>query len=125
MNDDFGPKQRCRRRGRPRIQRQTGPEITGRCYKPCSTIARNNEVARLSIEELEILRLVDLNGLTQEEAAFIIGISRRSLWRDLHEARRKVTDALVNGKIIEFEGCAFKDEKRCSFLDCSEEEQDY
>lgn len=120
MNDEAGSNKRCRRRGRPRLQRQTETELMGRCYKPCSAISGNAGVVTLGIDELEILRLVDLNGLTQEEAAIIMGISRRSLWRDLHEARKKVTDALVNGKVIEFDGCDLKTNKKCSFLDYSD-----
>jgi len=121
MNDEAGQKQRCRRRGRPRNRLQTEPELIGRCYKPCTTFSGNNGAVILGIEELEILRLVDLNDLTQEEAAIIMGISRRSLWRDLHHARKKVADALVNGKIIEFEDCDLRNSKNCSFLDCSED----
>jgi len=62
----------------------------------------------LTHEELEILRLVDLHGLTQEDAAMVIGISRRTLWRDLHEARRKITEALIYSKPIRIEGCTFE-----------------
>lgn len=83
-------------------------------------LSANKEIVILGIDELEILRLIDLNGLTQEEAAVLIGISRRSLWRDLHEARRKVADALVNGKTIEFEGCDFRNDKKCFFRDIYE-----
>lgn len=43
--------------------------------------------------------------MTQEDAAEKSGISRRTLWKDLHEARKKVADALVKGMIIEIEGC--------------------
>ena len=50
--------------------------------------------------ELEVLRLVDLQGLTQEEAGERMGVSRGTVWRLLESARKKVTDALVNGKDI-------------------------
>jgi predicted DNA-binding protein (UPF0251 family) len=63
--------------------------------------------------EVEVLRLVDLEGLRQEEAAAALGISRKTLWRDLHEARRKVTDALVNGRLIEMAGCPCAAEGGC------------
>ena len=44
-------------------------------------------------------------GLEQEEAAQKLGVSRKTAWRDLQEVRRKIADALVNGKGIEMAGC--------------------
>jgi Predicted DNA-binding proteins len=64
-------------------------------------------------EEIELLRLVDLEGLEQEEAAATLGVSRRTAWRDLHEARRKVADALIHGKNIDMKGCRLEPEGRC------------
>ncbi len=62
------------------------------------------EVVSIAMEELEALRLVDLKGLQQEEAAFQMGISRRSFWEDLQNARKKVSFALTNGRAIEIKG---------------------
>ena len=59
------------------------------------------------------IRLIDLDGLEQEEAAEKLGVSRKTAWRDLHEARRKIADALVNGKGIEMAGCQKAAEGRC------------
>lgn len=58
----------------------------------------------LTIEELEALRLVDLEHLTQEEAAIAMGVSRKTLWNDLKSAREKVVRALVNGWGIRIAG---------------------
>lgn len=60
----------------------------------------HSEVVYLRPDELEALRLVHLEGLTQGEAAVRMGISRGTLWRILEGARRKITDALVNKKTI-------------------------
>jgi len=54
----------------------------------------------LTVPEVECLRLVDVLGLTQEEAAMEMGVSRKTLWNDLKEARRKVALALSEGKTI-------------------------
>ena len=54
----------------------------------------------LTVPEVECLRLVDVLGLTQEEAAMEMGVSRKTLWNDLKEARRKVALALSEGKSI-------------------------
>jgi len=34
----------------------------------------------------------------------MMGVSRKTLWNDLHRARKKVTNALVNGYTIRIEG---------------------
>jgi len=46
-------------------------------------------------DELEALRLVYLEGLTQEKAAERMGVSRGTLWRSLSSGRRKVVQAIV------------------------------
>ncbi len=55
---------------------------------------------QLEPAELEALRLVDLEDLSQEEAGKRMGVSRGTVWRLLQEARRKVTQALVEGRPI-------------------------
>jgi predicted DNA-binding protein (UPF0251 family) len=60
--------------------------------------------ATITIEELEALRLIDLLGLPQEEAAASMGVSRKTLWRDLTSARRKLVEALMNGWSIQIGG---------------------
>ncbi|PKL60474.1 MAG: DNA-binding protein [Methanomicrobiales archaeon HGW-Methanomicrobiales-4] len=102
-----------RRRGRPRGRRQTVCSGPFRCYAPQCEIQDGTGKVTLLPEEIDILRLIDLEGLEQEEAATVLGISRRTLWKDLHEARRKVTDALVNGRVIEMSGCSRRIEGIC------------
>ena len=51
--------------------------------------------------ELEALRLVDLEGLSQEEAGARMGVSRGTVWRLLQEARRKIAAALSEGRRID------------------------
>ena len=58
----------------------------------------------LSYPELEAIRLTDLEGLSQEEAAGRMGVSRRTFWNDLKSARVKVATALVKGLPIRIEG---------------------
>lgn len=49
-------------------------------------------------DELEALRLVDYEGLLQEEAAARMRVSRGTVWRCLHSARRKVATMLTEGR---------------------------
>jgi predicted DNA-binding protein (UPF0251 family) len=87
-----------------------------RCYFLKCDTAEGKEIVTLLHEEIELLKLVDLNGLGQEKASAVMGVSRRTTWKDLHEARRKVIDALINGKRIEIAGC-----ERCITGRCPEE----
>jgi hypothetical protein len=103
----------CPRRGRPRMRRIINGASESRCYKPCCCPEEEGEGISLQPEEIELIRLIDLEGLEQEEAAQKLGVSRKTAWRDLHEARRKIADALVNGKGIQMTGCQKAAEGRC------------
>jgi len=48
--------------------------------------------------EVEALRLVDLESLSQEQAGIKLGVSRGTVWRLLQSARRKVAQALTEGR---------------------------
>lgn len=93
-------------RGRPRIRRKFGKRVAGRCFEPCRIIGGPVEEVILRQDELEILRLIDIEGLSQEEAARVMGISRRTLWRDLQETRKKCAEALIFGRKITLDRCA-------------------
>jgi len=51
--------------------------------------------------ELEAFRLVDLEGLSQEEAGKRMGVSRGTVWRLLHSVRRKTAQALTEGRPLQ------------------------
>ncbi|MBP7402400.1 MAG: DUF134 domain-containing protein [Clostridia bacterium] len=61
----------------------------------------------LKIEELEAIRLKDLEGLEQEECAARMEISRPTFQRILNAAREKVADSLILGKSIRIDGGHF------------------
>lgn len=60
--------------------------------------------ASLTVDEFEAIRLKDLEGLEQAKAAESMGISQPTFSRVIESARKKVADALVNGKAIRIEG---------------------
>jgi uncharacterized protein len=99
------PEEVCHRRGRPRVRRIITGSPESRCYQPRCSLDENLSVISLNPEEIELVRLIDLEGLEQEEAARKLGVSRKTAWRDLQEVRRKIADALVNGKGIQISGC--------------------
>jgi predicted DNA-binding protein (UPF0251 family) len=61
----------------------------------------------LKLEELEAIRLKDLEGLEQGECAERMEVSRPTFQRILLSAREKVADSLINGKMIHVEGGNF------------------
>ncbi len=73
-------------------------------YKPAGVPARALQIVNITVEELEAIRLTDLNQLTQEQAAKQMNISQPTFNRILTSARQKIADALVNGKAITIEG---------------------
>jgi uncharacterized protein len=82
------------------------PNVT--FYKPAGVPLRDLEEVGLAIEEAEALRLKDLEGLEQEEGAAKMNISRPTFQRILAGARKKLADALLNGKAIRIEGGNFE-----------------
>jgi predicted DNA-binding protein (UPF0251 family) len=58
------------------------------------------EPIMLEPAELEAFRLVDLEGLSQEEAGQRMGVSRGTVWRLVQRARRKTAQALSEGRPI-------------------------
>src|SRR4030043_485235 len=69
--------------------------------------AELNEVI-LAVDEFESIRLKDLNGLEQEECAKKINISQPTFHRLVLSARKKIADAIINGKAIRIEGGNYK-----------------
>ncbi|MEM3059086.1 MAG: DUF134 domain-containing protein [Methanomassiliicoccales archaeon] len=94
----------------PRRGRRRGPRWISEIpiFRTFGPIDRPHiSVVRMSFEELEAIRLVDYRGLDQETAAMMMGISRKSLWLDLHSARYKLAKALIEGATIHIEGGNF------------------
>jgi uncharacterized protein len=73
-------------------------------FKPAGIPLRVLEEVSLSIEEVEAVRLKDLEGMEQEEGAEKMNISRPTFQRILVSARQKIADAVINGKAIRIEG---------------------
>ncbi len=80
------------------------------------------DVTVLTIEEVESLRLCDLESMDQDKAASLMNISRGTLQRILYSAHKKVAGALCRGREIHIDGGHFelsearcKGKKECSY----------
>jgi uncharacterized protein len=89
---------RCGGRGRfPKpINLSIIPSITSFTPNPSG----NLEPVFIEFAEVEAFRLVDMEGLSQEEAGLRMSISRGTIWRLVQSARRKAVQALSEGRQI-------------------------
>jgi predicted DNA-binding protein (UPF0251 family) len=89
---------------RPKKCRWVCCEPSVNYFKPRGIPMTELERISLAVDELEALRLKDLDGLEQEQAATTMNVSQPTFHRILESAHGKVADALVNGKAIRIEG---------------------
>ena len=90
---------RRRRRGRRgRLPKPVKLEEMPRMNKFLPMPQRNEDPIYIEPAELEVLRLVDFDGLSQEEAGERMEISRGTIWRLLQSARRKSAQALTEAR---------------------------
>lgn len=89
---------------RPRKCRMVDAKPGVWLFKPQGIPARLLDEVYLPIEGYEALRLADLEGLRQDEAAAKMKVSRQTFGRILSEARRAVADALIHGLALRIEG---------------------
>lgn len=80
---------------RPTITRIVDIPLRTVYFKPCGKLPDDTECVTIKFEELEALRLADLEGITQSEACVNMGISRHTFGRILATARKKVARSLV------------------------------
>jgi predicted DNA-binding protein (UPF0251 family) len=89
---------------RPRRCRWVGTEPNTRYFKPRGVPLVHLEETVLTIDEMEAVRLADLEGLYQEKAAKHMNVSRQTFGRIVSSARRKMADAIIHAKAIRIEG---------------------
>jgi len=89
---------------RPRICRRIRFQPNATYFKPAGIRMVNLEQAVLTFDEFESVRLKDLEGFEETECARKMGISQPTFNRLVKEARKKIADAIVNGKAIKIEG---------------------
>lgn len=73
-------------------------------FKPTGVSARNLERVQLTLDEVEAFRLADHLGLSHEEAACEMEISRSVFSRLIEKARRKIALLIIEGRMLSIEG---------------------
>lgn len=83
-------------------------------FKPVGKKKCEMQETELKVEELEAMRLKDLEELSQEECAKQMEVSRQTFQNILESARQKITRALVEGQAIHIGGGDFAT-KHCMY----------
>lgn len=66
------------------------------------------ETVVMSVDEYETIRLIDLDGFTQEDCAVQMGVARTTVQSIYNKARGKIADVIVNGKALVISGGEYR-----------------
>lgn len=85
---------------RPKKKRLCSGKFCKNVFKPAGTPLHDLVKIHIHKDELEALRLCDMEGLFQEQAGIRMGVSRGTVQRTLTSARKKVAEALTTGAAL-------------------------
>lgn len=104
---------------RPRKWRKVCSMPESNRFGPLNSIPVNDYCVVMTVEEYETIRLIDLQGFTQEECAEKMNIARTTVQRIYNDARKKLAESLVNGRVLRIEGGDYKlCDGREEYCDC-------
>ncbi|MBF0507487.1 MAG: DUF134 domain-containing protein [Deltaproteobacteria bacterium] len=90
---------------RPKCCRRISGLVNSYIFKPTGPVDSSfKEEVVLTIDELEAIRLADLEDLYQEQAAEMMNISRQTFGRIVDAAHKKIAQALINGLPLRING---------------------
>ncbi|MCG8483303.1 MAG: DUF134 domain-containing protein [Clostridia bacterium] len=101
---------------RPKKWRKVCSLPAHKLYGPRNCKSDENEIIEMEVEEFETIRLMDFEGLNQTECAEKMNVARSTVQRIYDDARKKMADSLVNGKLLKIEGG--------NYVVCTEEVED-
>jgi len=73
-------------------------------FGPLSGAPDAGPAVTMTVDEYETIRLIDLQGFTQEECAGRMQVARTTVQGIYDSARKKLADSLVNGKVLLIQG---------------------
>ena len=109
---------------RPRKCRKVCCLPKSNLFGPVNALYNSNNYIKMTVEEYETIRLIDLEGMMQEECADKMGVARTTVQRIYNDARKKLAQCLVEGKLLKIEGGDYKlcdietNEDICSYRYC-------
>lgn len=77
-------------------------------FGPLNATTDDKNHVNMTIDEYETIRLIDLEGFTQEECAKQMNVARTTVQGIYTEAREKLAQSLVNGKVLLIEGGEYR-----------------
>ncbi|MBP2026764.1 putative DNA-binding protein (UPF0251 family) [Acetoanaerobium pronyense] len=77
-------------------------------FGPITPHLDKREMVLMTVDEYETVRLIDLEDMNQEECAERMGVARTTAQKIYGESKKKIADAIVNGKILKIEGGDYK-----------------
>ena len=77
-------------------------------FGPLDSLKDKKKHVKMTVDEYEAIRLIDLEGLTQEECSDQMNVARTTVQGIYVEARKKLAESLVNGKVLLIEGGEYR-----------------
>jgi uncharacterized protein len=86
--------------GRPPVPRRVCCRLQGQGFRPIGARAGKSDALSIGVDELEAIRLADVEGLYQGAAAERMAVSRQTYARILSRGRRAVAECLLQRKML-------------------------
>lgn len=89
---------------RPRKWRKVCCLPESNTFGPLDSKNPDSKQIIMTVDEYETIRLIDLEGMMQEECAIRMNVARTTVQRIYNDARKKIAESLVNGNVLRIEG---------------------
>lgn len=86
---------------RPRKHRRVCSRPRCTSFKPCEG---NGQVIAMTLDEYEVIRLIDFEGLTQEQCSEQMEVARTTVQAIYASARKKLAQCIVQGRSLKIGG---------------------